>query len=266
MAQRLVRAKRKIRNAGIPFGCRRPHQLVDRTARRAGRPLPPVQRGLLGHARAPTWSAQGLTRRGHPPGPDPVHPDARRARGARPARAHAVPRRPPRGPGRRRRRPRRPGASRTARCGTTAAIAEGRRRARRGARACAGPGPSRCRRPSPPATSRRRRPTTDWAEIAALYDHLVRDGAVGRRRAEPGRRRLHGRGSRGGPGPGRAHRARTASCAATTCSRRRGPTCCAASVAERRRPTPTGRPATWRAPTPSAATWSAACRGDAASV
>ena len=162
MAKRLVRAKRKIKAAGIPFRVPPAHLLPDRLAAVLAVVYLIFNEGYGGRG--------DLAARGDPARPRARRADARRARGARPARADAAARRAPRRALRRRR-------ARAARRPGPLALGRRRRSRRAGPRStarsrCGGRGAVRA------AGGDRRRCTptsrSDWPQLAALYGELAR--------------------------------------------------------------------------------------------
>ena len=169
MAQRLVRAKKKVRRRRHPLPRPARPPAAGAAALRARGPLPRLQRGLLRQRRRRADPGRAL-RRGDPAGEAARGADAGRAGGARAAGADAPARRAPRGAARRRRRDRPPRRSGSQPLepgrGSTKARACSSARSRTGA-----PAPTRCRRRSRRSTSRNR---ADWPQIAALYAELAR--------------------------------------------------------------------------------------------
>ena len=235
IAQRIVRAKRTLAEAHVPFEVPRGAELAARLASVLEVIYLDLQRGLLGDRRRRLDAARAVrgraAARAHP-----RRAGARRARGARPRRADGD-----------------PGVARARRAsGPTGEpvllldqdrarwdqllIRRGLAALERAERSAARAGRTRCRPRSPRATrARARADETDWARIAALYGALARvapspvvelnravavvDGATVRR-----------------PGSRSSTRSPTSRrCAATTCCRACAAICSASSGASTRR-------------------------------
>ena len=223
IAQRIVRAKKTLAEANVPFEVPRGAELRRAALVGARGDLSRLQRGLLGDGGRRLDASRAVRGRAAAR-PHPRRARAGRARGARPRRADGDPGVARARARRRRRASRFCCSTRIARAGISCSSAAASRRSSAPSSSAARSGRTRCRRRSPRVTRGRARPRRRTGQrIAALYDDARGAHAVAGGRAESRGRGRHGVRPRGGP------RARRPADVASRRSRRI--TCCRACAA-----------------------------------